>query len=178
MSDPADFFEIVGGIAEELEAAGLTPVLVGGMALVVLGSRRVTEDFDFVIAKPESSLEKVIHIFYDHGFELASRLDDDGNIKTTIDNRNIAKIRIQLDEPASIFFFNKRIKLRVDLMFDFPFAASELFQNAGATNIGARSFHIASEADLIRMKEVAARDRIFAGDAQDLEFLKKRKRGR
>jgi hypothetical protein len=30
--------------------------MVGGMALVVLGSRRVTQDFDFVVASPHDRL--------------------------------------------------------------------------------------------------------------------------
>jgi hypothetical protein len=34
-------------------------------------------------------------------------------------------------------------------------------------------FHIASRADLIRMKEIAANDRGASSDWQDLDFLKK-----
>jgi hypothetical protein len=39
-------------VIEGLAEFGLEPVLVGEMALVVLGSRRVTRDFDLVIARP------------------------------------------------------------------------------------------------------------------------------
>lgn len=46
MTDPQDLIEEVGVIATELASLGLRPVLVGGMAFVVLGSRRVTRDFD------------------------------------------------------------------------------------------------------------------------------------
>ena len=35
------------------------------MALVVLGSRRVTRDFDFVIAQPGERLARTIDLFYD-----------------------------------------------------------------------------------------------------------------
>jgi len=38
---------------------------------------------------------------------------------------------------------------------------------------GEFSFHIASRLDLIRTKEVAAKDRGLSTDLQDLEFLKK-----
>lgn len=46
----------------------------GGMALVMLGSRRVTRGFDFVIAQPGGALGNLIDVFYDRGLELASRV--------------------------------------------------------------------------------------------------------
>jgi hypothetical protein len=55
-------------------SGGFEPVLVGGMALVVLGSRRVTRDFDFVIAHPGNRLARMIELLYDRGLELVSRL--------------------------------------------------------------------------------------------------------
>jgi hypothetical protein len=39
MPDPLDHLRTVGEIVDELRALNLDPVLVGGMALVVLGSR-------------------------------------------------------------------------------------------------------------------------------------------
>ncbi len=39
--------------------------------------------------------------------------------------------------------------------------------------IQSHAFHIASRADLIRMKEIAARERGASSDLQDLEFLRK-----
>ena len=56
MPDPTDHLQAVGDIVQDLRALGLEPVLVGGMALVVLGSRRVTRDFDFVIVLPFPTL--------------------------------------------------------------------------------------------------------------------------
>ena len=56
MAGPVDHLDTVGEVVEALRRRGLEPVLVGGMALVVLGSRRVTRDFDFVIAHPGDRL--------------------------------------------------------------------------------------------------------------------------
>ena len=78
MPGPVDHLDTVGEVVEELRALGLEPVLVGGMALVVLGSRRVTRDFDFVIAHPGDRLASTIDLFYDRGLELVSRLNDVG----------------------------------------------------------------------------------------------------
>jgi hypothetical protein len=59
---------------------GLEPVPVGGMALVVLGSRRVTRDFDFVIAQPGDRLARTIGLFYNRGLQLVSRLNEMGDV--------------------------------------------------------------------------------------------------
>ncbi len=80
MPDPQDHLQTVGEIVQGLRALGLEPVLVGGMALVVLGSRRVTRDFDFVIAHPGDRLARTIALLYDRGFELVSRLDERGEV--------------------------------------------------------------------------------------------------
>src|SRR4051812_44798065 len=101
MPDSVDHLQTVGGIVQSLRALGLKPVLVGGMALVVLGSRRVTRDFDFVIAHPGDRLASTIGLFYDCGLELASRLNEMGEVLSTITNRKVAAVRLRLDAPAS-----------------------------------------------------------------------------
>ena len=106
MPDPMDHLQTVGAIVQGLRALGLEPVLVGGMALVVLGSRRVTRDFDFVIAHPGDRLAPTIAIFYDRGLELVSRLNEMGEVTSTIADRKVAAIRLRLDAPASAYFFN------------------------------------------------------------------------
>ncbi len=50
-----DLIESVGSLVKELEKAGLDPTLVGGMALVLLGSQRVTRDFDFLLSGNEAA---------------------------------------------------------------------------------------------------------------------------
>ena len=100
--------DTVGEVVEELRGLGLEPVLVGGMALVVLGSRRVTRDFDFVIAHPGDRLAATIDLFYDHGLELVSRLNDVGEVTSTIANRKVAASRLRLDAPATAYFLIQR----------------------------------------------------------------------
>ena len=51
---------LVGEIVAALRDAGFAPFLVGGMALVILGSLRVTRDFDFLIAHPAERLSRAI----------------------------------------------------------------------------------------------------------------------
>jgi hypothetical protein len=161
-------------VAAELRTRGLNPVLVGGMALVVMGSQRVTKDVDFVVTHPGAQLDKVVERLYGRGFELISRVSDAGEVASTIDNPAVACARLRIDKPASLFFFNRKIDLRVDLMLDFPEPAVDLLRNAKAVKIRSERLDVASPEDLLRLKEIARAGRSFAGDAQDIEFLKER----
>jgi hypothetical protein len=174
--DSTGHLEEVGAVVKALSELGLHPVLIGGMALVMFGSQRVTRDFDFAIAHPGERIHTLIDVFYDRGFELASRLSDDGAVAATIDNRRVASTRLRLDAPVSAYFFNRRTGLRVDLLFDFPIPAATL--EAAATRLKVRShvFHIASEVDLLRLKQIARTQRSAPGDAEDIAFLEERRK--
>jgi hypothetical protein len=174
--DPVDHLQAVGEIVRGLRDLSLEPVLVGGMALVVLGSRRVTRDFDFVIAHPGDRLDRMIEIFYDRGLELVSRLNDMGEVISTITNRKVAVIRIRVDASTSAYFFNPETGLRVDLLFDFPIMAAKLAQHATRTKIRAYVFDVASEQDLMRLKKIAKAQRSAPGDAEDIAFLEARRK--
>jgi hypothetical protein len=172
-----DHLQTVGDIVQDLRALGLAPVLVGGMALVVLGSRRVTRDFDFVIAHPGERLARTLDLFYDRGLELASRLNDAGDVIATITERNVAALRLRLDAPATAYFFNAETGLRVDLLFDFPIPAATLAEHATRITIRTLVFDVASEPDLLRLKTIAKAARSAPGDAEDMAFLEARRTG-
>ena len=175
MQEEETHLEGFGRVFEALADLGLQPVLVGGMALVVLGSRRVTRDFDLVVARPGNALGRLLDVLYDRGLELASRVDAEGDIAATIDNRKVAGVRLRLDAPSSAYFVNPRTGLRIDLLFDFPLPASTL--NRRATTVKARStvLRLASEADLLRLKKIARGQRSSPGDAEDIAFLEARR---
>jgi hypothetical protein len=171
------FLDEAAAIVEALRTLGFEPVLVGGMALVILGSRRVTRDFDFIVAQPRDRLEPLVDVFYDRGLELASRLSADGDVISTISNRRVASIRLRLDAPASAYFFSPRTGLRIDLLFDFPVPAAPLAARAARMKIRSRLFLVASEPDLLRLKKIARARRSSPGDAQDIAFLVARRKG-
>jgi hypothetical protein len=176
MADPGDHLQTVGDIVRELRALGLAPVLVGGMAMVVLGSRRVTRDFDFVVAQPGERLESTIGVFYDRGFELVARVDKNDDVLMTISTRKIAAGRLRIDAPASAYFYNPTTGLRVDLLFDYPIPAATLAERASATKIRGHLLDIAAESDLLRLKKIARSARSAPGDAEDIAFLESRRR--
>lgn len=171
MAESEAQLDSVGSVVEALEDLGLVPVLVGGMALVVLGSRRVTRDFDFVVARPGDALPRLLDVFYDRGFELGSRVDAAGEITATIDNRLVAGVRLRLDAPASAYFLNPQAGLRIDLLFDFPMRAATLARRANTVKARGRVLRVAAEADLLRLKRIASRSRSAPGDTEDIAFL-------
>lgn len=172
--DPQTYLDVVGQIVEKLEAQNLSPVLVGGMALIILGSQRVTKDFDFLISEEARNLEILVKIFYHHGLELVSKFNKQKEVIRTIGNQKIAYSRLQIDKPESAYFYNHKTGLRIDLLFDFPLSAKEVAKKAQKKKIQSHTFTIASKNDLIRLKEIAYKNRNLASDAQDLEFLKQR----
>ncbi len=176
MRDAAALLDDAGRIVADLTALGLEPVMVGGMALVTMGSRRVTRDFDFVIPVPGDRLAALVDAFYDRGLELAARVNGAGDITATIDNRKVAVIRLRLDAPSSAYFSHPKTGLRVDLLFDFPVAASDLAARATRITIRSQGFLVASEDDLLKLKRIARANRASAGDAEDIAFLESRRR--
>ena len=174
MPETTDYLKDVGAVFKELSGLGLTPVLVGGMALVILGSQRVTRDFEFVVAAPHPRLDDLIDALYARGLELVSRLNDEGEVVSTIGNRRIAAVRLRLDGPSSAYFFNPTTRLRIDLLFDFPIPAAKLAARATRTKVRSQILRVASEGDLLRLKRIAQAHRSAPGDAQDIAFLEAR----
>jgi len=175
-SGSIDHLHEVGTVVKELTDLGLQPVLVGGMALVMLGSRRVTRDFDFVVAQPGDRLGQLIDVLYDRNFELASRVNEHGDVTATISNRRIASIRLRLDAPASAYFMNPQTRLRIDLLFDFPIPAAMLADRGSPTKVRSYTFCVASEQDLLRLKRIAKAQRSAPGDTEDVAFLEARQK--
>ena len=178
MKEGLAHLEDVGSVIEAFDDLGLEPVLVGGMALVVLGSRRVTRDFDLVVSSSDATLEPLLDVLYDRGFELASRVDAIGEVTATIDNRRVAAARLRLDAPSSVHFLKPKTGLRIDLLFDFPLPATELARNAATVKVRSVGLPIASEADLLRLKKIACSQRSAPGDAEDIAFLEARRKKR
>lgn len=177
MANKSDHLEQVLALVTELEKKGFQPVLVGGIALVLLGSQRVTKDFDFLISRHNLTVKDFVEVFYKHGFELATKLNKQGEILRTIDNPRVAAIKLKEDLPDSLFFFDWKTRLRIDLLLDFPLPAQEVARRAKKVNVRSRSLRIASQEDLIRLKEIAYADRKSPNDAHDLAFLRALRKG-
>lgn len=166
-----DLIDMVGRLLADMADLGYLPVLVGGMALVIHGSTRVTRDFDFLISHRARESQELIRLFYRHHFELVAGLDKKGHVTSTIDNAKVAAARLKIDKPKSAFFFNRDRGLKIDLLFDFPIPAERVLADAMKKKVKSYTFSIASKKDLIQMKQIAASNRGLSSDEQDLQFL-------
>jgi len=173
MQTQNDYVEAIGLLTEDLEKHGFYPTLVGGMALVLMGSQRVTNDVDFLVSLQDLLMETVIEVFYRQGFELISKFNERREVLRTINNPRTAAIRLKMDAPESAYFYNHKTELKIDLLFDFPLPAKEVASRALKIKIKSYFLRVACREDLLRMKEIAYADRALATDAQDLEFLRK-----
>jgi len=172
MARDADPLKEIFPLLDALEEKGLQPVLVGGMALVVLGSQRVTKDFDLLVSSTDLSRDLVSAI-YRQGYELVTKFTKAGEVERTIDNPTVALARLQMDKPRSVFFYNWESRLRVDLLLDFPLPTRDIAGRAAKIGKKPRTLRVAAPEDLLRLKEISYADRKSAADAQDLEFLRK-----
>lgn len=172
MATSDGYLRTVGGLAGALDERGFVPVLVGGMALVLLGSQRVTRDFDLLVSTEGSSTEDLVRLMYRHHLELVTKFSPEGEVKRTIDNVRVAVAKLKVEQPRSLFFYNPKTGLRVDLLLDFPLPAQPVAGRAEKVKVGSGSLRVASTKDLRRLKEIAYADRRSASDAQDLEFLR------
>ncbi|MBU0506673.1 MAG: hypothetical protein ABII18_13705 [bacterium] len=172
MFDYSQFINIVGKIINDLTKEGFKPILIGGMALVFLGSRRITRDFDFIISKESREQRRLIEVLYQSGLELASKVNDRGDIIQSISNKNVAFSRLQIDKPASAYFLHPKTGLRIDFLFDFPEPIEAFDDNVQKIKVQSFVFDVASTDDLIKLKKKAAKNRKSMVDQQDIEFLK------
>lgn len=171
-----DQLKLVSTVIKQLQTIGFSPILIGGMALVILGSKRVTYDFDFVISKQEDELlQALVDVFYKNKMELVAKIGPTNDILSTIDNPKMAGIRLRIDKPESAYFYNEQLDLRIDILFDFPLLADELIKGATIKKINSVNFTVASEEDLIKLKKIARSKRSKPGDSDDLAFLMSRR---
>jgi hypothetical protein len=162
-----EIFPLLGALEEQ----GLQPVLVGGMALVVLGSQRITKDFDFLVSSKEMSTD-LVELVYRQGYELVTKFNKAGEVARTVANPKVAAARLKREKPRSVFFYDWKTGLRVDLLLDFPLATRGIAERAARIGRKPRVLRVAAPEDLLRLKVIAYADRKSTADAQDLEFLR------
>lgn len=170
-AEPAQLAAVVS-LTVDLEAEGFEPVLVGGMALVVLGSHRVTRDFDFLVSATGNEADTLVRVVYRHGLRLVTKFGPQGEPVRSIDNVRVAVARVKANSPRSIFFHDRKTGLRVDFLFDFPLPAGAIAARATVMRTKSGRLRVATPGDLVRLKESAHANRKAAADAQDLEFLR------
>jgi predicted nucleotidyltransferase len=146
-----------GVLLRALSSGGVDFVVIGGIAMVIHGSARITRDLDIVFAPDAANLEALGEALVGLDAQLRG-VDDD--VPFVPDSRTLAGIEIlTLDTSAGWLDVHRR-----------PDGAppySSLKRDAERVDLGGFSVLVASPPDLLAMKRKAARPQ----DLMDVEYL-------
>ena len=149
-------------LLSDLVARGVDFVVVGGMAMVLHGSARVTRDLDVCYANDGANLDLLGRVLVDLGAKLRG-VDDD--VPFVPDGRTLHRTGIlTLDTPLGW----------LDLLFQPAGASSydELRRRAVRMDLGEFGVLVASLDDLAAMKRAAGRPRDIA-DLEEIEVIRR-----
>lgn len=149
-------------VVKNLRAAGVEPILVGGLALILYGSERVTFDCDLVSSRPETleQAKKLGGALHAAKCYYVTRFDKRRRPVSWIDNDNIAAARLMIDEPDTVFFWNAVLEMKIGVLLDFPLKSSDLLAAAQVKKLDkSTTIKVAGLKHLKTMKEIAARSR-------------------
>jgi predicted nucleotidyltransferase len=144
-------------LLKALAAGSVDFVVIGGIAAVVHGSARLTQDLDIMYSKEPANLDALGRVLVQLGGRLRGVTDD---VPFVPDERTLGRTTIlTLDTKAG----------PLDLLTDPPGAPryEQLRQAAGRTSVGGVPVLIASIDHLVAMKVAAGRDK----DLLDIEEL-------
>lgn len=142
-------------------------VIVGGIAVNLLGSMRSTADLDILVEMSNNNLEKIVKILKRRGY----------HVKRPVDPMRIADRKTREDwiknKHMKAFNFYKEGELKeVDIIIESPVSFKEAGKSAIRIKVDDLTLPVISIDNLIKMKRKTAR----SIDKLDIEELKKIKK--
>ena len=163
---PAEWPDLdVEEMLRSLVAAGVDFVVVGGIAMILLGSSRLTRDLDIVFASDEANLESLGYVLVGLRAQLREVPDD---VPFVADKRTLANIELlTLDTSAGWLDVHRRL--------DGAPSYETLRKRAERHNLADFSVLVASPDDMLAMKEAAGRS-VDLADIEELNAIKRLRR--
>lgn len=154
-------------ILREFQKQKVKYVIVGGIAVNLLGSLRSTADIDIMVEMSDENLRNVVRILKKEGYR----------VKQPVDPMGIADAAMRRDwiqnKHMKAFNFYKEGELKeVDIIIDSPVSFSEAKKSAVRIKIGNIALSVISIDNLIKMKKGTGR----SVDKLDIEELRKIKK--
>ena len=142
-------------------------VIVGGIAVNLLGSMRSTADLDILVEMSDNNLEKIVKILKSRGYR----------VKQPVDPMRIVDRKTREDwiknKHMKAFNFYKEDKLKeVDIIIESPVSFEEARKSVIRIKVDDLTLPVISTNNLIKMKRRTGR----AIDKLDIEELKKIKK--
>ncbi len=141
-------------IFNEFQTQKVKYVIVGGLAVNLLGSLRSTADLDLLVELSNKNLAKIVAILKKRGYR----------VKQPVDPMGIADKKIREDwiknkhMKAFNFYKGERFWDEVDIIIDSPVTYAAARKNAILVSVGHLKLPVISIDDLIKMKRRANRD--------------------
>jgi hypothetical protein len=154
-----------------LEQAGVDYVLCGGMACVMQGCDRTTQDMDIALLMEKSNLEKAIAVF--KSLNMIPRIPEP---MESLTDTAIRESWIN-DKGAMVYtLFSSDGLFQVDVFLHYPIRWEDLKMRAQSMMIGKSLVPVSSRADLITAKQAVNPPR--EKDLWDLRVLLELENGR
>ncbi len=157
-------------ILREFQKQKVKYILVGGIAVNLLGSLRNTADLDLLVEMSDDNLAKVVKILKKRGYHVKQPVDPMGIV-----DKKIREDWIRNKHMKAFNFYKEKgccILEEVDIIIDSPVSFNEAKKNAIIIKAGDISLPVMSIDDLIKMKKRANRP-IDTLDIQELKEIKK-----
>lgn len=159
-------------ILREFQKEKVKYVIVGGIAVNILGGLRSTSDLDMLVELSDKNLAKIVKILKKHKF----------HVKQPVDPMRIADRETREDwihnKHMKAFNFYKDDGLReVDLIIESPVSFREARRTAVYIKIGDMRLPVISIDNLIKMKKITDRkiDRLDIDELKKIKKLRKRR---
>lgn len=154
-------------IFKEFQKQKVKYLLVGGIAVNLLGSLRSTADLDILVEMSNENLEKVVKILKKKGYRVKQpvnpmKITDEKTREDWIKNKHM---------KAFNFYQEDQLK-EVDIIIESPVSFKQAIKTASRIKIGSITLPVISIDHLIKMKKGTGR----SVDKLDIEELKKIKK--
>ena len=158
-------------ILREFQKQKVRYILVGGIALNLLGVERATHDMDVLVEMSDDNLAKVVSILRGNGYR----------VKQPVDPMGIADKKIRADwinnKNMKAFNFYKEDEMKeVDIIIDSPVKYNDARKDAAVIKSGLLNLSVISIKKLIKMKKDTGRpqDRLDVISLRRVERLERK----
>lgn len=158
---------LYGEVLRQFQEQKVKYVIVGGIAVNLLGALRNTADMDILVEMNDENLRKVVHILKKKGYRVKLPVDPMG-----IADEKIRRDWIQKKHMKAFNFYKENELKEVDIIIDSPVSFEEAASSAVRIKIDDTVLPVISIDNLIKMKKDTGR----SVDTLDVEELRKIKR--
>ncbi len=144
---------LYGEILREFQKQKVKYVLVGGMAVNLLGFQRSTADMDILVEMSDKNLGKIISILKKQGYKVKQPVDPMG-----MANKKMRADWIQNKNMKAFNFYKEKAMREVDIIIKTPVSYEVARKNMVRFKSGNIKLPVISIKDLIKMKKAASRD--------------------